>query len=431
MSTAPITDAAFFRRVNHPAWTLLLLPVTVIVVGLSVSLSPLWGHRGGYIDLEVYRLGVQAWQHGKDLYGHLPDTTRGISLPFIYPPFAALALGGFAAVPWAVSVGAYLVCSVGALAVTLHLVARHFWPTTSWYGPASFVTACATPLALFLEPVKATLDFGQVNLILMALVAADCLTRKPAWPRGILVGIAAAIKLTPAAFVLYFLIRRDYRAAALAAGSGAVCTAVAFVLLPHESMRYWFGGFGNIDGLSGSAYQTNQSFQAVLSRFAIEKPASTVLWLVLTAALVSLAVVLIRRPETPASIAFSVNAVVALLVSPISWSHHWVWVAPALLAMIGWAGQLGFRQASGRYVTAGLTAVVFVVAPHHFLPGQHNREVSWTLPQQFIGNTYVWFSVALLVALLCSNKHQAHGPAADAPPETTQPEPELVAAQES
>jgi len=53
----------------------------------------------------------------------------------------------------------------------------------------------------------------------MALVALDCLVAKPKWPRGMLIGVAAAIKLTPAVFVLFFLLRRDYRSAVTAAVS--------------------------------------------------------------------------------------------------------------------------------------------------------------------------------------------------------------------
>ena len=73
------------------------------------------------------------------------------------------------------------------------------WWTVGWLLPA----------ALFLEPVRNTLNYGQVNVALMALVAADCLAAAPRWPRGALVGLAAAVKLTPAAFVLFFLLRRD------------------------------------------------------------------------------------------------------------------------------------------------------------------------------------------------------------------------------
>ena len=90
-----------------------------------------------------------------------------------------------------------------------------------------------------IQPVRNTLNYGQVNLALMALVAADCLVRSPRWPRGALTGIAAAVKLTPAAFVLFFLLRRDWRAAVTAAVSFAVCTGAGFLLDGRDSAAYW------------------------------------------------------------------------------------------------------------------------------------------------------------------------------------------------
>lgn len=409
------TETLAGRARRQAVWLLPLLAVVVTWVCMSRPIDPFRAISGEYIDLEVYRLGVEEWRAGGDLYGHLPETAADISLPFIYPPFAALALGLYALLPWAASVIAYLVVSIGALAMTLYLVARQVWPRHDQRKLALVVTATATPLSLLLEPIWSTLDFGQVNLILMGLVAADCLTRNPRWPRGVLLGIAAAIKLTPAAFVLFFLIRKDYKAAATAAISGAVATAIGFAVMPDESVRYWFGGFGNVGGLSGSEFQTNQSIQAVLARFQVTGTAATALWLLAAVALVAVAVAAIRRTGTPPMIALAVNAVVALLVSPISWSHHWVWVAPALLAMIGYATTRPWSEVRGWYAAAAATVVVFVLAKHNDLPGNDGRELDWSGWEKVIGNGYVWFSLLLVVLYATASRRQrTPGPAAPA-----------------
>lgn len=391
------TETLAGRARRQAVWLLPLLAVIVTWVCMSRPIDPFRPISGEYIDLEVYRLGVEQWRSGGDLYGHLPETAADISLPFIYPPFAALALGIYALLPWAASMITYLVVSIGALAMTLYLVGRLVWPRQDQRRLALVVTATATPLSLLLEPIWSTLDFGQVNLILMGLVAADCLTRNPRWPRGVLLGIAAAIKLTPAAFVLFFLIRKDYKAAATAAISGTIATVIGFAVMPDESVRYWFGGFGNVGGLSGSEFQTNQSIQAVLARFEVTGIAATALWLLAAVALVAVAVAAIRRPGTPLMIALAVNAVVALLVSPISWSHHWVWVAPAVLAMAGYATTRPWTEVRGWYAAAAATVVVFVLAEHNDLPGNDGRELTWTAWQKVIGNGYVWFSLLLVV----------------------------------
>ncbi len=395
------------RRFGRRVW---LVPPLLVGFTTLCLLYPIWPFQRiskGFIDLQVYRLGIEALRDGADMYGQLPQTTLGIGLPFIYPPFAALVLSPFALLPWDAAAFSFFISSTAALAVTLYLVARRRWPEESGNRLALLAASCATPLAMLLEPIRSTLDFGQVNLLLMVLVAADCLTEKPKWRRGMLIGVAAAIKLTPAAFVLYFLVRRDYRAAITAAITGAAATALSFAVLPHESVQYWFGGLGNVSGLSGSSFHTNQSIQAVLARFGVEKPLFTLLWLVLSAALLALVVVAMRRAANVPALALSINAVFTLLVSPISWSHHWVWVAPALLAMVGCASQLPRRQAIGWYVAIVLTTAAFMYGPQNWMPGDKQRELDWTPWQHLVGDTYVWLSVLLVVLFVITTRRSA------------------------
>lgn len=385
-----------------------VLPFTLPL--LALALAGVVVHTGGrHIDLQVYRFGVQAWLAGGDMYGTLPETADHITLPFIYPPFAALVLVPLAVVSWPVAWITLLALSTAALGVTFFAVARALWPSGGRGGALS-VASIALPLALLvqpgkaidfsrlppripafaLEPVMQTLEFGQINLILMALVTVDVLTVHPRWPRGVLVGIAAAIKLTPAAFVVYFLLRRDYRSAAVAAISGALATGVAFLVAPGPSWTFWLDN--PAAGVSGSTFFTNQTFQAVLARAGVEGPLKTVLWLVLSAGVFALAVPAIRR--APAPLALVATAGVALLVSPTSWSHHWVWVAPALLVAAASAWRA--RSLVWLAVTV-LSAAVFVVAPHELdLP---HDGVGWSVGQQIFGSTYVWFTVLLIGAL--------------------------------
>ncbi|PKV81776.1 alpha-1,2-mannosyltransferase [Nocardia fluminea] len=390
------------------------MPVLLTVVSVVCVRTPIWPferYSDGFIDLQVYRLGIEAMRDGADIYGQLPKTTIGIGLPFIYPPFAAIALAPFALLPWGAAKVLYVVVSIAAVAWTLYLVARRYHPNRK--QAALLVTACALPLAMLLEPVRSTIDFGQVNLLLMVLVATDCLLPKTRYPRGMLIGLAAAIKLTPAAFVLYFLVRKDYKAAATAAGTGAIATIASFALLPTESTRYWFGGLGNVSGLSGSAFHTNQSIQAVMARLHITGLPFDALWLVLGALLLVLVVAAMRKAADAPAIALSLNAVFTLLVSPISWSHHWVWIAPALLAMVCHARTLPVSSARGWYATTVVVAAVFVIAPHSFLPDGERRETSWTWDQHIIGDTYVWLAVGLVVLFLVTGRRQA--PTAQAP----------------
>ena len=367
-----------------------VLPVTAPLLALVLTGMLLYTH-GYHIDLEVYRLGVATWLQGGDMYGPLPPTVSGLALPFIYPPFAAMVLLPLEALPWTAAWIALYVLSVGSLAVTLYVVARRVWPEGGRSGALS-VASAALPLALLLEPVLETVKFGQVNLVLMALVAVDSLAPRTRWPRGLLVGVAAAIKLTPAAFVLFFLLRGDRRAAVVTVVTAAAATGLGFAIDAASSARYWFGG--PAAGVSGSVFYTNQTVQAVLARAEVPALAAKVVWFVAASALLALIVPVVRRGEP--ALALVTVAGFALLVSPTSWSHHWVWIAPALLVVVARAIRSGSR---GWAAAAVVLAVTFYTAPFRWLPHEHEQELAWTATQQVAGATYVIVGVLALVAV--------------------------------
>jgi alpha-1,2-mannosyltransferase len=286
------------------------------------------------------------------------------------------------------------------------------------------------PAALFLEPVRNTLNYGQVNVALMALVAADCLVGAPRWPRGALVGIAAAVKLTPAVFVLFFVLRRDWRAAALAALSFCGCAGIGFLLAWHDSVEYWTSVLFQASRPGSPGYAANQSIQGVLARAGLDphSPAGTVTWLVLSAVVVAVACRGMRTAFAAAADAWalSLNAFAGLLISPISWSHHWVWGETAVLtlAILGWRGCNRDRgrdrdrggdsrehpgrtgRPDGIALTAGLPwlaiaavgAVMFALSPQWWFPGGGNRELHWAVWEQAAGSSYVIFAAVVLLA---------------------------------
>lgn len=254
------------------------------------------------------------------------------------------------------------------------------------------------PPALFLQPVRSTLGYGQVNVLLMALVALDCLSAGVRWPRGALVGIAAAVKLTPGAFALYFLLRRDYRAAATAAAAFAVSTGAGFLLAPGDSARYWTAVVIQTGRPGSPVYAANQSIQGVLARAGLDPhtAAGGALWLALSALVLALACRGMRRAlaRSADAWALSLNAFAALLISPISWSHHWVWGETAVLTL----AVLG--SGSGRrawLAAAGCGLAVFAAAPQWWFPSGAQRELGWAARQQVLGSSYVIVAGAALL----------------------------------
>ena len=348
---------------------------------------------GGYhIDLDVYRTGARVLLHSGDLYGRLPRLSDGHELPFTYPPFAALcfvplAILGYSTANWLLT------------AVTIACVAASLWCfAASTPGEAGArmrrFLPWALPAALLLEPVRSTLTFGQINVLLMALITFDCLTRAPPWPRGMGVGIATALKLTPGVFVLFFLMRRDLRSAARAGLSFAACTGAGFVLAPHDSLRYWTQIAYQPARVGGIAYASNQSILGTLARLGLNNPARAWLWLGLCLLVAALAVTGMRGAlhTGQATHALLLNAAAGLLISPISWSHHWVWAAPALLTCLCTTSPNRRRPPT----LAVLALLIFAVAPHCLLPSGSGRELHWAWWQQAVGDSYALTGLAAL-----------------------------------
>jgi alpha-1,2-mannosyltransferase len=359
----------------------------------------------GFIDLDVYRLGVRQWLGGGDMYGTLPATHDGARLPFIYPPFAAIALSPLALLPWALAKLLNFGLAVAALGVTIYLSTRRLYPTSDRYH-AVVISGCALPAALWLEPVRETIGFGQINLILMVLVTADCLVEKPRWPRGLLIGLAAAIKLTPAVFLLYFLVRKDIRAAVVTIISGGLATAVGFTVLPKESMRYWFGGFAGAAGVSGSPYANNQTIKAALVRLSLPLPVQSGLWLLAGTVVLVAAVVGVRRAvsHSNAVLAMVITGAAGLLLSPTSWSHHWVWIVPALLAMVIESVRTRSR---GWTAASVVTLCTYYASLHNFLPKGNGRELAWSPSAHLLGNSYLLVTLVLLIVWAAPAVQQA------------------------
>ncbi|MFD4637270.1 glycosyltransferase 87 family protein [Lentzea sp. NPDC058436] len=316
------------------------------------------------IDLDVYRLGGLAWLGGDPLYAGFTGPPLDPQLPFTYPPIAAVLFSGLSFLPGALLNPLVVAAGFGALTVVCVAVAGEVRPGLKW--TAGLVAAIG---ALALDPVWTTYGYGQINLFLMALVVTDVLLVKDKRWRGVLIGVAAAIKLTPAIFVLYFLARREWRAAITSAATFAGLAIVGFLVAPRDSLQYWLHSLLNPDRIGDMSLATNQSIRGVLRGFGLAQGLETVLWVVLAAVVVAAAVFVARRTRDDL-VALFVIAGAGLLASPVSWLHHWVWCVPVLV----------FLVLRGNAWPAVAVSLVFVTRLHEF-------------------DTYVWLAVIALGAL--------------------------------
>jgi alpha-1,2-mannosyltransferase len=311
-----------------------------------------------FADIEVYRMGGAAVLHGGSLY-----RLRAGALPFTYPPFAAVVLTVLAVISRGAAVALVTVASVVALPVMLYLALR--LPGSG--GPAgrlSWTVALAVAAAaIWLDPSTAALGYGQVDIVLAAAVLYDLALPDTSRWKGVAIGLAAGIKLTPAIFAAYLLLTRRYRAAATAAAVSAGTVAAGFAVLPASSAWYWAGEFASPGRISPVQDPENQSLLGVLSR-TLHTADVMPLWLPLAAAVavtgLALAAAAGRSGDEAAG--FGLCAVTGLLISPISWTHHWVIAIPALLVAgtaVSGAWRAG-KTAAARLGAAAIAAVAVI-----------------------------------------------------------------------
>lgn len=373
-----------------------MLAVLVALAVVGATAKPFLTRRSiPLIDLRVYVEAVSTWLAGGPVY-----SLNYNQLDFTYPPFALVALSWVGPLGFPLASVVVTVASIACLAVVVAVLGRRL----AWTGTQTLVVF---GVLLWVEPVRATLRLGQVNLLLLVLVVVDCFVVTPRW-RGLLTGVATAVKLTPGIFLLWFAVSGQRRAAVrlLAGAAGATLLAVPFA--PGSSRRYWTQLFFQ-NRIGTVSYAYNQSLSGTIARLARAfdgVPALTAGADVVTLAGCGwLAWRLARGGDAVAG--FAVVATLGLLVSPISWTHHFVWALPLVAVTLSAAGPLRRRTDSvagrgvaGRGVAASgvLLTVVFIVALLQQLP-RGGHEMTWTAAQQLAGNLYT-FSVVLCLLTL-------------------------------
>ncbi|MGH3580565.1 MAG: glycosyltransferase 87 family protein [Mycobacterium sp.] len=374
------------------AWRLFQL---LTLAGLIWAGWHLLGHAPYRIDIDVYRMGGRAWLDGTPLYADSTKfkTEAGLDLPFTYPPLAAIVFAPFAWLTLPAASAAITVTTLVLLVVSMTIVLTRLEVGPGWQARVWLAAALVAPAVVYLEPIRANFAFGQINVVLMTLVIADCVPRKTPWPRGLLLGVAIAVKLTPAVFLLYFVLRRDVRAVLVTAASTCAATAVGFVLAWRDSWTYWTETLHDTDRIGNATLNTNQNISGTLARLGIGEEARFVLWATACVAVLGLTVWAARRvlrADQPV-LALICVALFGLAVSPVSWSHHWVWVLPATLVV----GVIGFRRRSVGLLVVGVVGLALMVwTPIVLMPEHH--ETAASLWRRLLGASYLWWALAVI-----------------------------------
>ena len=321
----------------------------VVIVGMVVALAvalvmviphlytdPDW--RGRWmIDFSVYLAGGDAIRHGVSLYAITVVSPRFGPLDYTYPPFdAAVIFAPVSLLPLRLAYELWNVVAMVALGAVIWITLGVVGVRARWVRAG--LTALCMVLSVALVPVGYNFVVGQINTIITLLVLLDF--RRPQGNRwqGVGIGLAAAIKVTPLIFIVYLLLTRRFRAARTAALTFLATVAIGFAVRWSDSLHYWGGLLFDPTRVGGSQITCNQSVSGLFAR--LFHSTHTQLWWVpvlLVVACYGLAVATRAHRAGEDFLGMLLTAVTGLLVSPISWEHHWMYVVPLLIWLAAWA----------------------------------------------------------------------------------------------
>jgi len=342
-------------------------------------------------DLNIYHQAGADVIAGGSLY-----QDRFLDHPFTYTPFAGILCAGLSLMSMESARLFLATVTIGCLGVAAFCSVR-----VAGIRPGRRATTVAVAIGaigLWSEPVQDNLTFGQVNVVLMALVLLDFALPDSFPGKGVAIGLATAIKLTPGLFVVYLLMTRRFRPAATSSVTMAATMALGFLVLPADSSRYWSGIFADSGRVGDRLNSGNQSLYGLLGHLGLTGAVLTTCWL-LCAALVGYfgsraAIRSYRRADELGGVL--VCALTALLVSPISWIHHWVWMTPLLAWLLARTESSRLAGRRSRWLPLCLTVVLFECWPQ---PGSQD----WPMPlgafHWHLDNTSTLWTRQLLLAV--------------------------------
>jgi alpha-1,2-mannosyltransferase len=344
--------------------------------------------RNGFFDSKVYYGAVRYWfrDHGMVYDWLRPGTPYG----FTYPPFAGLVMAPMAFLPFPLVVVIASVATVATTALVVWWLAGPMIRRAPW--PAWFGFGAALCFAISFEPVRETITFGQVNMLLLALVAGDLIfgvARGKSWG-GIGIGLATAVKLTPGVFILYLLVTRRWRAAGVSIAAAAAATVASAAVATDQSREFWTSALWDTGRVGVLSYVSNQSLRGFLARLPIDPVASKV-WAVGVLVLLAFWVWRVRafaaRADEVGGLALT--GILGCLISPVTWVHHCVWLLPAIIR----CADVGLRRGGDRRpLYLGGAAYLLMTSRLLWVWEKRPRP-----PLELIGgNLYFWFSLALL-----------------------------------
>ncbi|NEA36027.1 glycosyltransferase 87 family protein [Streptomyces sp. SID13031] len=368
---------------------------TLAAVGLAAAAIialclAIWPPSSTMSDLRVYYAAAKGFVDGEDIYT-IHHKYPGMGLGFTYPPFAAMIMAPLAIGEHFARLLITVLSAISVMVIGLVTV-RAVRPQWSRNRVLAAGLAFGT-LGIALEPVRSTFGMGQINLVLLALLMTDLLGHTPRRFRGVLIGVATGIKLTPGIFIVFLLVTKRFREAAVASAATAGTLLLGYLVMPGPTVDFWTRYIFDPGRPGPAHYISNQSVRGTLARLLENSSMTGPLWLLAAVVIGSAGLMTARRlyaAGRPLD-AIVATGITGLLVSPISWSNHWVWALPAVAVVWSWAARSNALKAF-----AAAWTVVFLIGLPWMAPWAHDQEFHHTFPQALVGNSYGIAAIAFL-----------------------------------
>jgi alpha-1,2-mannosyltransferase len=363
--------------------------------------------RQAQLDLTSIVHAVDGLLSGRSLYTVSPeDSVMGL-VPYIYPPAGAFL---YLPLTFLSDRGVVVVWMMAEAAAMVWAIRLSFLPVLNHVGERLRLPVLVTLVALsssLLFPNRFHVMMGQLGIFLMCATLADTVPKRTPWPRGLLVGLATAVKLIPAVFILYFIVTRQFRAAVTSCMTVAAAWGLAWLIFPIATDEFFPDGLGSRMSVEFDLTRfDNMSVRSVIARWAPDAPA--LLWVLIAAAALALCLVVARRiyERGESLAAATMIGLVSLFASPISWSHYLVWIIPAIGVILG-SGTVLWRR-----LAALAIALPFLLRPDSIATSPFATE-GYTMSgfaYTLVNDRYAITVVAALVLIVLASRSADEAP---------------------
>src|SRR5258705_3438335 len=390
-------DATESAATTSSPWTPnRLVAAAPVLLAISFAARLAWTYLvpngANFVDLHVYVGGAGALDHRGTLYDYVyADQTPDFPLPFTYPPFAAVVFYPLHFVPFGILSFAWQLGIIAAL-YGVARISQRLLPGPE--GGDRRIAMLWTAVGIWIEPLRSNFDYGQINVLLvLAVLYAVYSTRW--WLSGLLVGLAAGVKLTPAVSGLYFVGARRWGAVVFSAVVFVGTIAVSALVVGDQTRYYFSELLGDAARVGPIGTSFNQSWRGGISRILGHDAGYGPLGLAAIAVTAVLAVLAWRAVggATDRLRAIVIGQLFGLLPSPISWTHPWGWLIPPMFWVLH--GPLRDRLGA-RILGLGWLALTVVGVPWLLSFAQ---PTIWVIPRPWY---LAWAGLIYIVATLAT-----------------------------